>query len=916
MESGSHAALIVLGPTTDEASGFIDALLSEGLILANHAMTLAPAPIIVIITDPNAVDPEASLLADREVLPVTYLDTYSAVLPHLSHLAPRHEGIGASVDRLAQAIRVGGAALAGWERLAARADSWDQGKSATMLLSESEQSEALSLLAAPPAHLDSTLTARVRRFVEASEHHARNRRRRVRAIAVGVVATLGLVSVLAGLQSARAVVAARASVAAADDATARRLASEAEAIGGRDPDVPLVLAGIATSLSDDADVRNAVARIAGGQIPHMSIPLDYMPQRVVTSVSGRYAMNSSADAVIRIVDASGDEIAAIRYAEPDEEYYRSEISLSPEGERVAVSAARRTLQVLDIASGGRSELTGKWDPQTDTLLEWWDHDHLLVATTGGLDLINVDDGSRTAFIEAPDMGVVTGAKLSPSRLVIAITDGQRMQVWGLDDRVLRSSMTLPDITDLAVNDAGTAVFGARAVSLIRINLSDKVALTEYPSDNASTAVQALAGGYFVVGDERGRIAIYGEEMGGYPVVQLQAHLADPVMIATNGAALASVSFDSHLRLWDFTGLDLIGTFTRVGSANPGIVAVGALDMRALAATAFPEATLSHQVRATGPDSVVLSLVNRGSLIVSPSDVNETFEYIDLPQLGIPGRVLITQDGQNIIRVVYAESEMVFTAEIWRIDAQGMGWGPEPVTRFTLDAPVTYVGPGPFLAYVDGNGTIAVGTSSSLTVLNADGVQISSSLTYKHASPPLAVYIDDSGDAMVITQDGWLYHTTGRAVNLGALISANGGEDLAAAAFGNGQAWLLTLSGGIARYSASGLEMVAPAATVSGTGTLRVSTDGSRIAHVGAGAVSLIDASTGSVFARQSSPPGLPVDDVDFGGDSSTLYVVTAIGTVATWTMEENSALDQRITIPRALTSEEMVAYGITESVNG
>ncbi|NCD18364.1 MAG: hypothetical protein EOL89_00005 [Actinobacteria bacterium] len=918
MESGPHAALIVLGPFTDEASRFLDAVAAKGVVLGEIGEFPVPAPLVVCVTDAEAEDPPQAFTSDRDVLPVSFLDAFSAVLPDLSHLAPRVEGVDDAVDRLVRAIHVGGAALAGWERLVARARAWEQDPSSSRLLSDREQTEALSLLAVPPAHLEPVLVEGVRTYVAQSQRHSHGRRRRARSIVAVTLVLLALVTAVAGVQSVRAAQAARESTEAANSANARRLAADADSMTGRDPDVPLTLAAIATSLSDHPDVRNAVAGIIGTHVPHKSVALEVAPRHLVTSSSGRYAYSSMTDTVIRVTDPSGVEVASFPYAGAEEEFFAVAISLSPSGQRVVVASEERTPQVFDVETGQGVAAAGAWSGDYDTLIEWWDDERVLVGISGGLDLMNVDTGTRSSLIEASDgVGLVTDAALSPSRAMIVLTDGARVQVWDLNSERFRGEASIDAVTDLAVNDAGTVVFGARFPSLVRIDVSDgEATITEDRGDHASVGVEALAEGYFVGSDRRGRIAIYLETTGADPVARFQAHLVDSVRIAADpmGTTLGSVSLDGYLRIWQLDGLDLIGDFTVAGPVDAGLVG-GSLDMSDMGSAAFPKSTLRHQVRVAGPASLAVSLVGRGGLLVDSSDAAETYESMGLSQIGIPGRVMVTADGGHMVRALYVEADQGFAIEIWPIDADGQGWGSEPSTRFDVELPVTVLGPAPFLVDVSDDGVVALASSSSLVSYDATGNSAGEEIAYRSPSPPLALAFDSDGVPAVLTSDGWLHGAGGSAVDLGSLVDTELATTIAAAEF-DGELWLLTDSGAILRYASGELEVISQPATVTGEGTLRVSPDGARIAHMGANALTVLDSETGGILAQQPNPPGVQVDDVAFGDDPWTFFVVTEMGTLASWVLSDTPGESGSAVAPRPLTADEMLAFDVTEEMNG
>ena len=908
-----EAAVLLVGPNTEEAEDFAATVAGHGIALKDAGELAAPAPLVVLITDPDARDVPPELLADREVLPVTFPDEFTAVLTTLSHLAPRVQGTGAAAAQLAKTIRVGGEALRAWEALLTRADAWEAGDEGSRLLSEAEQARAVSLLAAPPAHLDAELVERASSYTAASQVQSVRRRRRWR-LGIGTACLiLLLVTVLAGVQSYRAAVAARVSEAAADAAAGRRLASEAFAVQGRDPDVPLVLADLASGMTDDPDVRRAVAGIVGGEMPHVSIPLDTAPRQLSASASGRFAYSSFEDMEVRVLDPEGAEVARFAYA--DGEYRGAQIALSPDGERVAVLSGDEVPRVFQVATGEGEAVVGGWDDESDSLLGWLD-DRLLVGSAEGVALAGVE-GERELLLATPARTEpITRAALSPDASVMAVTDGLTVQVWDVAGRRLLNSAELDHVTDLAVNDAGSVVFAARYPAVTRIDFAEEAEVAPDTRDRASVGVQTLADGFFAASDRRGTITLYQEASGVEAIARFRAHQDDIVRIAVDprGTRLWSVSLDGYLRVWDLSDLSLSGQYTVAGPVQQGVVA-GVLDFSAALDSVFPGPTIGNQLRVAAPGVLAVALPSRGAALTDVDVVAETHESIGLPGIGIPGRALLTPGGTHVVRAMYDESTQDFVVELWRIDEDGHGWGEEPVWSATPGLAGGLLGPSPFLVDVAADGNVLLASGVELTQYDPAGEVLGMGQAYSRPASPIAVASIFGGASATVTSDGVLHRLGRPEVDLKRLIPEGQGAELTAAQFDGDRLWLLTSSGAILCVVGGEADVLLPAGLVTGSGALRLSPDGAMLAHVGASVVTVLDTSDGAVLGTQRTPLGNRIDDVAFAPGLDALHVVNKAGAVATWVLADMSA-EPVSAPPRSLTTEELVLFNLTERADG
>lgn len=912
---GPDAAVLMLGPETDQSRAFLEAVTAHELVLGKCEDVDAPVPLVVLITDAEPGEPPESLLSGRDILPVTFTDEFTGVLPELSHLAPSHQGIAVAAERLAKAISIGGTTLAGWERLASRSVAWERSSAASNLLSEPEQTEALALLASPPAHLVSAVEDRAKALVKASRAHSLKRRRRWQALFTVTIIVLASVIVVAGIQTQRATSAARESTAAANAADGRRLTVEAFEAQGRDPDVPLILASLADQLTDDPEVHNAVSGIVGDQIAHASIMLTSTPRQIVSSASGRYAYSSFDDMLVRVTNAEGSEIASFLYGSPDDEYEGAQIELSPHGDRVAVLTANTGPRVFEVDTGESFSVKADWNDESDALIGWWDDATLLVGSEVGVELLKVATGSRTTLIETPsDTSAVTRAAASPAGSTIAVTDGEQVQVWDLSTPRLLATAELDRVTALAVNDAGSVVFAARYPALTRIDFGEETTVTSDPLDRASVAVRAFAGDYFISSDRRGGLAVYHPELGVDAVARFRAHLDDNVRIAgdPSSTTVASVSIDKYLRIWDMSDLGLVGTHTIAGPVDNDLVA-GVLDFGDVLDASFPKVTFRNQVRLVTDDVLAVALPARGAALVDSADVLQTHESAGLPAGGIAGRTFISQNAGYMVRMMYNDDNRRFSTELWRIADDGTHWGAEPIAVHDLSLPATLLGPGAVLIDVGENEQLVVGSNTELSVHTADGQLEHQPVRYLRPSSPIAVSADFGGRASSVTEDGMLYRVGMESMELGA--PDQGDSRITAAEFEGDTLWFLTSTGAIAKMTQDGIQALVPPGQVAGVGSLRLSPDGAMLAHVGAAAVSIIDTFDGQVLGRQRSPMGIGVDDVCFTSDSSALHVVSTDGAVAKWNQEQMSP-QPPVVAPRQLTPEESLAFDVPEGSNG
>lgn len=239
-------------------------------------------PVIALLSDDLAVEgggvdecSELLALCPDPIIPVALQGKGSPILNDVSQIPLERLGFTRTVARIGLLVRSGPHDLKEWNSATGIAAEWDKnGRPVTMLTNRTRASQMLELVNRPVSAVDPDLSALARSFALASVEEADSRERRLRrimAIATSVVASFGVVALIAALFSTQLAGIARAD---SDRAEATRLAAEAAKLVGYDPDLAQVLAARAAESDPEAPgVAETQWTALQGTVPHYSVLL-------------------------------------------------------------------------------------------------------------------------------------------------------------------------------------------------------------------------------------------------------------------------------------------------------------------------------------------------------------------------------------------------------------------------------------------------------------------------------------------------------------------------------------------------------------------------------------------------------------------------------------------------------------------
>jgi WD40 repeat protein len=378
-------------------------------------------------------------------------------------------------------------------------------------------------------------------------------RRRTRQLAVGAIATLALLTVLASLAAAFAFVQRNHANERARIATSRQLAAEAVVALDVDPEQSLALAARAATTAPTTEALNALRRALRGSHLRSSITVGARVRDTEFDPSGRIVAAALEDGSVRTLELrTGRPVATYRLGgEP----VRS-VSFSRDGERL-LGAGDAGAAVWSTATDADGQPLATFNTRGSPLAGALSPDGKRVAT-GGIDgvvrLWRAETGVlENELVPAGERSPVTAVAFSADGSQLVGASGTRTTVWSLG-RTSAPVLQSHDNTvwSVAFDPAGGRVATGDADGVVRVwTLATGEALELSGHDGVITSLAFSADGQWLASaseDETGRVWNAGT---GRSVAELRGHdgLVLSATFAPDGNAVVTGGEDRTIRTW-------------------------------------------------------------------------------------------------------------------------------------------------------------------------------------------------------------------------------------------------------------------------------------------------------------------------------------------------------------------------------
>lgn len=496
------------------------------------------------------------------VIPIALGGKGSPILSDVSQVPLERLGFERTTNRVGLLARSGPHDLKNWNSATGAAAEWERGgRPVEMLLTRERASEVLELLNRPVAELDAARSELARDLAVASTEEADRRDRRLRRVisaSTSVIASLGVVALVAALVSTQLSGIARADGARAE---ATRLAAEATRLIGYDPDLPQVLAARAAEADPEAPgVAEAQWLALQSTVPHTSVglPDDVRgfdargDHGVLLTASELVPVEFGDSAVPRLLDGVPRPDVPIEACVP-----------SPTGAEAACHGDGVSY-VVALGSEHRGDVEELGAPADITVLSWLDADTVIAGTDTGVFLRRVrgDSGAWTPL---------AGGREEKVNSLVVTSSGM--------DVVYENAFVSRRLEDLApvveVEHDRTFFVDAATPSVTVRTFPGRISIErdgrETPFDGTVIAVAILEGDTVVSLTPFGELRLMGPAA--RDSTNVTAHLGRISHAATlDERRLATVGTDGYLRVWT------PGAETPMGPAPTALETVGGTEL--------------------------------------------------------------------------------------------------------------------------------------------------------------------------------------------------------------------------------------------------------------------------------------------------------------------------------------------------
>jgi WD40 repeat protein len=900
------AALVVVGPQTDELTRFRLTVELLGVSLVAIGAEPAGAPVVVLITDAEVSTSPDGIPAGREVLPVLLAPGASPLFPKTSHLVLDSVGWDVAAMRLVNTVRYGGRQLLDWAQLVDAAKAWSE-HSTSPMLDVADQTSAIVTLGTRIAASSPIDAAVVRSYLASSVARSTRKRRVATAIVTGVGVVLVAATIAAATQAVATKRVGDLSITQADNATASRISSYAADDTSSDPDIPALLAAKAIGMSSLPAVRNAVGMVASNTVAHISRPLDTVAHSLAVSDDGHFAVGSEQSSTVELLSPSGRVEHTVRYASKDSAWKGAQVALDPDDQTLVIG----TDEGIALYSAKGSPQPGLVQGTKGWTIQGWTGPHeLLVVGPSGAARLDTKTRKSHSIAGAP-AGVVRAA-VSHDGSYLAIATSDHVDVLDASSGNLIHSVEATGIHRLGVSDDGATVVAAAqyGAKLMRWTQAAEPATKRINETIQSVAIVPLGNGYFATAWIDGTVSIIAAAPSRSLDLEVSRFPADSAGVfaiaSTSSGELASAGADGYLRTWRTQNIAALWHNTTVGIAT--VKTKEALGVGSLSSSFLPIA-VGNQIRYTVDGHLALGL-RYANDVLSVTGVNDPSPNGSF--IGEFSRSFLSDDGKWVASVSGGMSAK-WTVMVQQLSPDPLHWiDTQPTIRTTATMPEQSNGTllGPILAAVTTDGkSVAIAASTEVRLWTTT-TPAPSTVVFARPSTPLAVTVDRDG-ARVVTTDGLLHQSDGSTQDLLKAVQKvdHNTSEIVAAVFGQGSLYVLTDTGGIAKLSNSSARIILKPGLISGVGTLRLSNDGSRIATVTPDGVTVIDQPHRKIVARWNTIVGIRADDVAFSKDGKSLAMIADTSQIAVVSLS-NSSLLPIITVPREATSAEDLQYDL------
>lgn len=835
-------------------------LMRFDVLTADREATLAPGrPVVALLSDSLAAEyggvaecTEALASFPGTVIPVALSGKGSPILSDVSQVPLERLGFERSVNRAGLLARSGPEDLKDWNSATATAAEWERGgRPVEMLLTRERASAMLELLNRPVAGLDAERSELARKFAVASTEEAdtRDRRlRRVMSISTLVIASLGVIALVAGLISTQLSGIARADGARAE---ATRLATEATRLIGYDPDLPQVLAARAAQTDSEAPgVAESQWLALQSTVPHASVGL---PDDVRSfGARGDHGVLLTDSALIPLEFRTGEKPRLLDGIHKPEVPLESCVP-SPTGAEAACYGENGTyviaLRPEQVRDPERMDA-----PTGTTMLSWIDADTVVAGTDTGVFLRNLRGGA---------------GGWTP------LEGGRKEKVYSLDvsatgmDVVYAGAFVSYRFDDLTpvmeVGHDGTFFVDAATTSVTVRTFPDRITVErdgrETPFDGTVSGVVVLAGDTVVT------LTPFGELRLMTPAARKSQNVSAHLGRITHAAKLdehrlVTVGTDGYLREWT------PGAETPMGPPPTALETVSGSGLGD-ASFSFAEGAGSHLASLGGgnPDGNLLLAGYPEGLFAtfSVTDAGLTEKVANFLGFG-NDMVYLTCDDPELFGVLTDEGTAVYRVAGDSLRPRRAQWIGRPDEEMNAARSTA--------AMARDCGRVVQADRSALRVWDVvdgeDGTSPAVIDLEEHGEPPVAVLTD--GIPAVVLADGTVVHQDGTVVELATpVLGADRRDGRLVAVTDRDEALVVNADGD--RRSIPLREGLKPL-------RVRLGADGTHAAFVGLDFGQIIDLDSGRTVTLLASGSHAPVADVLPDPDSAViLYRDLTVGVV-------------------------------------
>ncbi|MHB8657704.1 MAG: WD40 repeat domain-containing protein [Solirubrobacteraceae bacterium] len=311
-------------------------------------------------------------------------------------------------ERIVHLTEVSGAWLVEWNVLFRRAS---RGGS---LLSQAELDKAVKLSLARPMRLVPSVPDSINRLITDSRRRLRRRRALLLSVALAVILGILAAGAQALIQRGDANSEAARARAAAIRSESDRLTRLSEAYLSRDPDLPILLARRAYSVSPNPESWQALRRSIDAVPAHRSYRLGYAASSLVATTRSAYAAVTEPGGTVALLDTStGRTLQSVRAPEADG---GPVLGLSADGTRLAIAYNNGIVRVRAMRPGFRQLAALRIAParRSPSLSVAWVGDGRLLTAWQGL------PAYATTIAPGRSTPITTRADGSPVALTVAL----------------------------------------------------------------------------------------------------------------------------------------------------------------------------------------------------------------------------------------------------------------------------------------------------------------------------------------------------------------------------------------------------------------------------------------------------------------------------------------------------------------